>query len=205
MTSTTGPTVVKLRLGSALKIATLLLVIVATLIQPRPAFAQSEIKEWKQYADPVQAGFSVAKLNEARHYADSVRSAAVMVVYRGRVVAAWGDINRKLGLHSVRKSLVSALYGIAVAEKKIDLDATLGQLGIDEREPLTAAEKQAKVRDVISARSGVYLPAAYAGSEQGTDRPARGAYAPGAHWFYNNWDFNVAGVIYQQRTGEKLY
>ncbi|MEO8575156.1 MAG: serine hydrolase, partial [Gemmatimonadales bacterium] len=40
---------------------------------------------------------------------------------------------------------------------------------------------------------------------QGTDRPARGAYAPGAHWFYNNWDFNVAGVIYQQRTGEKLY
>lgn len=177
----------------------------AATVQPTSVSAQAAIREWKQYADPAEAGFSVTELNEARRYADSVRSAAVMVVHRGLVVAAWGDINRKLGLHSVRKSLVSALYGIAVTEGKIDLDTNLAQLGIDERESLTPVEKQAKIRDLISARSGVYLPAAYAGSEQDTDRPARSAYAPGTHWFYNNWDFNVAGVIYQKRTREKLY
>ena len=170
-----------------------------------PSSLAAQSADWQQYADASEAGFSIEGLTEAHRYADSVRSAAVMVVHRGRVVAAWGDVNRELGLHSIRKSLVSGLYGIAVSQGKIDLDATLGDLGIDDRQPLTPAEKSAKVRDIISARSGVYLPAAYAASDQDADRPARGAFAPGTHFFYNNWDFNIAGVIYEKRTGEKLY
>ncbi len=172
---------------------------------PLTARAQTRIVEWQQYSDPAEAGFSVSDLDNVRRYADSVRSGAVMVVYRGRVLAAWGDVDRKFGLHSVRKSLVSALYGIEIAEKKIDLNETLGHLGIEDHEQLTAGEKSAKVRDIISAKSGVYLPAAYAPADQDQERPARGAYAPGTHWFYNNWDFNIAGVIYQKKTGEGLY
>ncbi len=175
------------------------------LVMLGPISSGAQSPAWMQYADPAEAGFSAEGLAAAHRYADSVRSAAVMVIHRGRVVAAWGDINRELGLHSVRKSLVSGLYGIAVNEGKIDLDATLGDLGIDERVPLTPTEKSAKVRDIISARSGVYLPAAYAGSDQDADRPARGSHAPGTHFFYNNWDFNIAGVIYEKRTGERLY
>ena len=51
---------------------------------------------WLQYAAPESAGFSSAALDKAFRYADSVRSGAVMVVYRGTVIAAWGDVARKL-------------------------------------------------------------------------------------------------------------
>ncbi|MEX2108972.1 MAG: serine hydrolase [Gemmatimonadaceae bacterium] len=160
---------------------------------------------WQQYATPAEAGFSAQKLEATRAFADSVRSGAVMAVYRGRVVAAWGDVARKIPAHSVRKSLVSALYGIAVARGEVSLEATLADLGIDDDAGLAATEKTATLRDVISSRSGVYLPAAYAPSDQDATRPARGSHPPGTHWFYNNWDFNVAGVIYERATKTNLY
>jgi len=128
-----------------------------------------------------------------------------MAVYRGHVVVACGAVDRRLELHSVRKSLVSALYGTAVDAGEIDLDATLGRLGIDEDGKLTGAERKATVLDVITARSGVYLPAAYAPESQDERRPERGSHAPGTFWYYNNWDFNVAEVIFERATGKDLY
>ena len=160
---------------------------------------------WLQYAVPESAGFSTARLELARRYADSVRSGAVMAVYRGVVVAAWGDVARKLELHSVRKNIVSALYGIAVDAKAIDINRTLGDLGITEGEPLTEVERTARVRDLLAARSGVYLPAAYADASQDSERPRRGSHAPNAHWFYNNWDFNTLGIIYERVVDASLY
>ncbi|CAN5670998.1 hypothetical protein BH23GEM7_BH23GEM7_12110 [soil metagenome] len=74
---------------------------------------------WMQYADPAEAGFSPSQLTAAHVLEDSLGSGAVMVVHRCRVVAAWRDVARRLQLHSVRKSLVSALYGPAVAEGRI--------------------------------------------------------------------------------------
>ena len=171
-----------------------------------PASAQQAAAgPWRQYATPEEAGFNATKLEAVRRHADSVRSGAVMAVYRGRVLVAWGDVARELELHSVRKSLVSALYGTAIAENRIDLGRTLADIGIQDRDPLTDAERQARIRDLLAARSGVYLPAAYAASDQDESRPARGSHAPGTHFFYNNWDFNVAGVIYERLAGEKLY
>jgi CubicO group peptidase (beta-lactamase class C family) len=58
------------------------------------------------------------------------------------------------------------VYGSAVAGGEIDLDAILADFAIDERTPLTAAERSATIRQVIAARSGVYLPAAYAPANQ---------------------------------------
>lgn len=171
-----------------------------------PATAQEPTAAWRQYATPAEAGFSADSLNRAAAIADSVGSAAVIAVYGDRVVFAWGAVDRELEAHSVRKSLVSALYGPAVASGKIRLDATLAELGIDDSvHPLNATERQATVRDVISARSGVFLPAAYAPESQDEERPERGSHAPGTFWFYNNWDFNAAGVIYERETGEDLY
>jgi CubicO group peptidase (beta-lactamase class C family) len=194
---------VQLLLVSRIRRAALLVPAAALMLHPVSAAAQAA--PWRQYATPAEAGFSAAGLEAARQYADSVRSGAVMAIYRGHVLVAWGDVSRELQLHSVRKSLVSALYGIAVGEGKVDLDRTLGELGIRDREPLTAGEKRARLRDVIAARSGVYLPASYAGAEQDRERPARDAHPPGTNFFYNNWDFNVAGVIYEQVTREPLY
>jgi len=159
---------------------------------------------WLQYADVQQAGFDGQALRAVCERADSLRSGALMVVFRGHVILACGDVSRKFEAHSLRKSLVSGLYGTAIARGEINLNSTLADFSIDERTPLTAAERSATIRQVISARSGIYLPAAYAPTSQNR-RPKRGSHPPGTHWFYNNWDFNIAGVVYERATGEDLY
>ena len=35
--------------------------------------------------------------------------------------------------------------------------------------------------------------------------PARGSHPPGSHFYYNNWDFNVAASILEQAAGGDLY
>jgi CubicO group peptidase (beta-lactamase class C family) len=159
---------------------------------------------WLQYADVRQAGFDPEALRAVCTRADSLRSGALMAVFRGHVVLACGNVDQPFETHSMRKSLVSGLYGTALARGEIDLNASLASFAIDENSPLTPAERSATVRQVISARSGIYLPAAYAPTSQDR-RPARGSHAPGSHWFYNNWDFNVAGVVYERATGDDLY
>ncbi len=84
-----------------------------------------------------------------------------MVVQDGRGIACWGDVSCKVNVASVRKSLLSALYGIAISEDRIDLNSTLAKLGIDDKSPaLTETEKRATVRDLLMARSGIYNLAA---------------------------------------------
>lgn len=161
---------------------------------------------WRALADPAAAGFDLEGLNAARALAVESKSAAVFAVHRGHVVAAWGDIERRFKCHSVRKSLLSLLYGIAVdggadATAAVDLDADLAALQIDDRSPLTETEKRARVRDLLAARSGVYHPAAKEPRSMSESRPARGSAEPGAAFFYNNWDFNVAGVVFEQTVG----
>jgi CubicO group peptidase (beta-lactamase class C family) len=181
--------------------ASLALLTLVGVAQPRNASAQA----WRQYLRPEDAGFNSADLDRVRTMADSLQSGAVMIVYRGSVLAAWGDVSRKLQMHSMRKSLTSALYGTALAERRIDLSATIGQLGVRDTTALTDAERRATVRDIISARSGVYLPAAYAPADQDSTRPPRGSHPAGTFWMYNNWDFNTAELIYETQTGRSVY
>ena len=103
-------------------------------------------------------GWSTDLLARAQAYSDRAGSSAVMIVQGGRVVAEWGDSAHKSPIASVRKSLMSALYGIAIGEGTIRLDATLAELGIDDKQPLTAEEKLATVADLLTTRSGVYHP-----------------------------------------------
>jgi CubicO group peptidase (beta-lactamase class C family) len=158
---------------------------------------------WQEATTPEQLGWSSEKLARAREYSEQIGSAAVMIVDDGVVVDAWGDITRNYMCHSVRKSLISALYGIYAAEGKIVLSKTLQELGIDDYTPLTETEKQATVADLLRARSGVYIPAAGEAPSMEAMRPERGSHAPGTFWYYNNWDFNALGTIFDQKTGEE--
>ena len=161
--------------------------------------------EWRQYASPEKAGWSAENLAKIKEYVEEMGSTSAMIVQHGVVVAAWGDIARRSNLHSCRKSLLDALIGIAVAEGKINLNDTLEKLGIDDKKPsLTAAEKQATVRDLLEARSGVYHAAAYETKGMKEKRPSRGSHAPGTFWYYNNWNFNTLGYIYEQAMGTKI-
>lgn len=161
--------------------------------------------EWPQLAAPEQAGWSAAGLAESRAFAEKAGTAAVVAVHGGRVVVAWGDVARRFELHSVRKSLVSALTGALAADKRLDLGRTLADLGIDDREPLTEMEKRARWLDLLRSRSGLYHPAAKETSGTKAERPERGSRAPGEAWWYNNWDFNTAGVILERESGERLF
>lgn len=158
---------------------------------------------WEKATTPEQLGWSSEKLAAARAYSEKIGSAAVMIVDDGIVVDAWGDITRDYLCHSMRKSLISALYGIYVANGKIDTSRTLKELGIDDYTPLTEVEKQATVADLLKARSGVYIPAAGESTGMKALRPERGSHLPGTFWYYNNWDFNALGTIFDQETGEK--
>ncbi|WP_342628405.1 serine hydrolase [Nguyenibacter vanlangensis] len=139
-------------------------------------------------------------------YANGLNPTAVMVVQDGKVIANWGNVSRKVNIASVRKSLLSALFGTAISDGRINLNSTLAELRIDDKPPpLTDAEKQATVRDLLMARSGIYHPAAYETADIRQSRPKRGSHSPGSFWFCNNWDFNALGTIYRQRTGEDIF
>ncbi|MCF7687032.1 MAG: serine hydrolase [Cephaloticoccus sp.] len=160
-------------------------------------------KDWMQYVDVAEAGFSAERLARAKTYWEHRDSSAFMAVSGGAVIASWGEVDRRFLCHSVRKSLLSALYG--VYGEKIDLELTLGELGIDDEPALTQEEKQARIVDLLSARSGIYHEAAAASGEMIANRPARGSQPPGSFWWYNNWDFNAAGTVFEQLTGERIF
>ena len=163
-------------------------------------------KVWQKATTPEQLGWSSEKLAAARAYSEKIGSAAVMIVDDGVVVDAWGDITRKYECHSMRKSLLSALIGIHVDEGHIDLSKTMEELGIDDNEPsLTPVEKRATVGDLIKARSGIYHPALYESAGMKASRPERYSHTPGTFWYYNNWDFNALGTIFEQETSTKIF
>lgn len=180
-------------------------IIVFVLVVVSDIFAQNPLQHWQQYATPEEAGFSSEKLAKARAYYDSLNAAAYLVIYDGKVLLSWGDVERRYMCHSVRKSLLSALYGIYVDEGVINLDKTMAQLNIDDKDMLTATEKEATVRDLLKARSGVYHPAAYETAAMKARRPTRGSHKRDEFWYYNNWDFNALGTIFEQETGTDIF
>ena len=150
-------------------------------------------------------------LREAYRFLEQESGMDAFVALKGdQVLAAWGETALPINTHSVRKSVLSALYGIAIGKGLVRLDQTLAELGIDDQVvPLTAAERGATVRDLLTSRSGVYIEAA--GETQGMKdgRPRRGSHRPGEAFYYNNWGFNVLGIIFEKQTklsiGQALY
>jgi CubicO group peptidase (beta-lactamase class C family) len=138
-----------------------------------------------------------------RYVIDSLNTTGLLIIKSGKIAFEYGDTEEISYLASARKSVLSMMYGKYVSNGKIDLNATLAELGIDDVNSLTESEKQATIDQIINARSGVYLPAANAGS--GANMPKRGKFKPGEHFYYNNWDFNVAGTIFEQKTGKNIY
>jgi CubicO group peptidase (beta-lactamase class C family) len=159
-----------------------------------------------EYVSPEEVGWSSVQLADAELFAEQSGYAAVMALYDGKVFFSWGDIDRNYLCHSIRKPFLSALMGIYVDRGEIDLDATMEDLNIDDIPPsLTVQEKQATVRDLIMSRSGIYHEAAAEDDTMIALRPERGSHAPGTFFYYNNWDFNTAGAIFEQETGVGIY
>ena len=135
---------------------------------------------------------------------EALPTTAFLVLDQGQVVLDHGATTTPGYLASARKSVLSALYGPAVANGTVRLDATLGELGIDDIGGLLPQERLATVRDLLTSSSGVYHPpATVAGPEE--DAPARGTRPPGALFHYNNWDFNALGTVFERCTGRSVF
>ena len=132
-------------------------------------------------------------------------SNALVVIHKGRIIAEWGKIHQKLNVFSVRKSLLSALYGIYIANGQINPELTLHDIGIDDKGGLSSQEKKARIIDLLRARSGVYHPAAFETNGMRKRKPPRGAFKPDEHFYYNNWDFNALGTIFKRLTGLSVF
>lgn len=159
---------------------------------------------WAAVADLAAAGYDPARFDTLRAHAAAEGTSAMLVVAGGRVVFAFGDVARPTYLASARKSVVAMLYGRAVAEGTVRLDATLASLGFDDTGGLLPVERTATVGDLLAARSGVYHPAANLGDASAL-APPRGSVRPGAYFLYNNWDFNALETILEQAAGADFY
>ncbi|MFC2088565.1 serine hydrolase domain-containing protein [Calditrichota bacterium] len=159
-----------------------------------------------EYVQPEAVGWSSEQLNEVKPIIEQSGYSAVMAFYDGKVFFSWGDISRNFECHSIRKPFLGALYGIHIEQGNIDLDNTLEELNIDDIPPsLTNEEKQAKVWDLLKSRSGVYHEAAAEVQVMIDTRPGRGSHPPDTFFYYNNWDFNALGTIFEQETGTKIF
>nr|WP_256435602.1 serine hydrolase [Aliikangiella sp. G2MR2-5] len=129
-----------------------------------------------------------------------------MLLYDGKVFFEWGDIYKKHTIHSMRKPLMSALLGQLYDQGKLDLSLTLKALDAqDEPSPLTEEEQSATLDMILKSRSGIYHDAVAESEWMKKTKPKRGSHKPGEAYYYNNWNFNYAGYLYEQISGKKIY
>jgi CubicO group peptidase (beta-lactamase class C family) len=192
-------------LGRSLRLMLMLLLL--TLVAPVDGREVFPGAAWMRVEDPRQAGADPARIEELRALIARGQTTGMMVVVGGRVVFEAGDTSEVSYVASVRKSIVAMLYGKYVTNGTIPLAKSLRALGIDDTGgpgALLPSELEATVGDLLSARSGVYHPAANLGDA--TDRaPARGSVRHGTYFLYNNWDFNALGAILERETGRSIY
>ncbi len=157
---------------------------------------------WPNTTWPAHPGASsvAADLAALRHRMSKQSSLAVHASLDGRVFAELGGYDLPVRCQSVRKSLLSALIGIAIERGMVALDTTVGELGLDDLDALSDREKRATVRDLLMARSGIYHPAAYQQNPHPLI-PPRHSHGPGDRWVYNNWDFNALGTVLERVSG----
>ncbi|HJO93336.1 MAG TPA: serine hydrolase [Victivallales bacterium] len=172
-------------------------------------------KTWMQYKTPAEAGWSAEKLKEAHNYFKKIGSSTVMLIYKGKVVVAWGNVDKDMPAASIRKVFLSALYGIYVDKGVINIHDTLQDINFNDKPPLTHSERQATIFDMLTCRSGISRKGANA--ETQTIKIVNGKEViipkyllppeakPGTVYYYSNWNFNALGGIFNQLSDKDLF
>jgi CubicO group peptidase (beta-lactamase class C family) len=158
--------------------------------------------DWKTI-QPEDAGYSSARLEALRAWLKTGQTSAMIVVVHGKIIFQYGDVAHASKIASIRKSILGMLYGSYVVSGKIDLYKTVKQLGLDDNQPFLPIEEKATLEQLLSARSGIYLPSGDSNLDQFT--PKRGTQYPGTFYDYNNWDFNTAFFAFEKITGKNVY
>lgn len=178
------------------------------LSRPKPPERSVEISR----LDPTETrslGWSPDRLDEVFSHAATLSTDTLVIVTNGQAVGALGDLSTPYNVHSIRKSLLSALIGqqLNADANRLRLDATLEDLGIDDApKPLSKLQRQTTVRHLLRSVSGVNRPAAASGGLQADidRRLGHDENQPGAIWAYNNWDYNVLTTVFEMAAGAQV-
>jgi CubicO group peptidase (beta-lactamase class C family) len=152
---------------------------------------------------PESVGYSSARLESLRSWLRTLDTKAMLIAVNGQVIFEYGDLTHASKVASVRKSVLSMLYGPYIMGGKIDPRKTVVEMGLEEAEPFLPIERHATLEHLLTARSGIYL-------KSGNDNldavaPKRGSEYPGTRMQYNNWDFNAAGTAFEKLSGKTIY
>jgi CubicO group peptidase (beta-lactamase class C family) len=158
---------------------------------------------WESAYDAGQ-GWSEDGLDKAFSMAERASYASGMLVHRGKVVRRFGDLDRPFATGRLGHTLLNPLAGRLVAERKLDLDAEIGRLGIVEKPPLSSLEASATVRHLLTSTSGVHRLAADSTATDRSAMPATGSARPGSRFWYNKWGFNVLGALIEKAGAQRL-
>lgn len=173
--------------------------------QPAPDFPG---KDW-QLVSPESEGYSSKKLEALRAWLAAGPSTSMMIVVHGHLIFRYGDTGLVSKIASVRKSILSILYGKYVENNTIDLSKTVTQLGLEEPgKPFLDSEKNATLEQLLAGRSGIYLLPNDVPPTRDliiASQPHRGSEFPGMYFHYNDWDFDAAGTAFEKLTGKNIY
>jgi CubicO group peptidase (beta-lactamase class C family) len=176
--------------------------ILVTSVTPH-AVAGQECPPFPLPADAAAAaGWAPDGLAALHRLASMLDVQSMLILTDGREILRVGDIDRVNTVHSIRKSLLSALIGQEVAKGVIDLQQPIGTLSVGKKVTLLSTESQATIENLLTSQSGIYLPAA--GDTDKANLPTRGRDRPGLVWVYSNWGFNALGAVYGELTGRDL-
>lgn len=174
-----------------------------------PSAAQTQDSpgtNWEPLPNREEASFSSSRLHALTDLLKTEHTTAMLVAVHGKILFQYGDIAYVSEIASVRKSVLSMLYGNYVENGKIDLQKTVKEIGLQDVKPFLPIEEGAKLEQLLAGRSGIYIvPDKPDPHSADSFQPPRGSELPGNHYSYNEWDFNAAGTAFEKLTGKNIY
>ena len=170
-------------------------------------FPPKQDARWERM-EPAKAGWDATALQAALDFAGTRRSTAVVVLYKGRIMAdrQWDPDKQKLSagfkferspdgqvledVASAQKSVASVLFGIAQHKGLIKLDDPVSKyLGVGWTQETPEQEKKILMRHLLTMTSGL------------TDKFAFEA-EPGTKWRYNTMAYQKTMRVLAKASGK---
>jgi CubicO group peptidase (beta-lactamase class C family) len=154
-------------------------------------------------ASPAESKLDPQKLERARDYA-LTGGGSGMIIHRGKVVMAWGDLKQRYDLKSTTKSFGTAALGLAIKDQKLQLDDKARQhhpaLGLPpESNETTGWLPDITILHLASQTAGFEKPGGY----------TKLLFPPGTKWDYSdsgpNWLAECITLQYRQDLDELMF
>lgn len=167
---------------------------------------------WETVAPPEAKARPLA-LRDAIGYAGEKNSKAVVVLWRGRILAEryWDGWNERTrgNAYSASKSLVSSLVGMAIEEGKIESVTQKSAAFLDEWKK-SPDHRKISIENHLAMNAGleggrrVFLKGVFTPNERQFATALPAVHSPGTHWEYHNSAYRLLFSILEESTGQSL-